>query len=128
MGKIRLRTRFLLSLLALSTGLTSAMLLVVRYRVEKQEREAIREDLHNSVRNYESFERLREATLTHTAVLVADMPNLRTLMTRQNKAAIQNGSQDIWGLTGSDLFVLAAISLPYRNTASLEATLLKLRA
>ena len=109
MGKIRLRTRFLLSLLALSTGLTSAMLLVVRYRVEKQEREAIREDLHNSVRNYESFERLREATLTHTAVLVADMPNLRTLMTRQNKAAIQNGSQDIWGLTGSDLFVLAGI-------------------
>jgi signal transduction histidine kinase/ActR/RegA family two-component response regulator len=108
-GKIRLRTRFLLSLLALSTGLTSAMLLVVRYRVEKQEREAIREDLHNSVRNYESFERLREATLTHTAVLVADMPNLRTLMTRQNKAAIQNGSQDIWGLTGSDLFVLAGI-------------------
>jgi signal transduction histidine kinase/CheY-like chemotaxis protein len=85
------------------------MLLVVRYRVEKQEREAIREDLHNSVRNYESFERLREATLTHTAVLVADMPNLRALMTKQQKATIQDGSQDIWQLTGSDLFVLAGI-------------------
>jgi len=108
-GKIRLRTRFLLSLLALSTGLTSAMLLVVRYRVEKQVREAIREDLHNSVRNYESFERLREATLTHTAVLVADMPNLRALMTTQNKATIQDASQEIWQLTGSDLFVLASI-------------------
>jgi signal transduction histidine kinase/CheY-like chemotaxis protein len=106
-GKIRLRTRFLLSLLALSTGLTSAMLLVVRYRVEKQVREAIREDLHNSVRNYESFERLREATLTHTAVLVADMPNLRALMTTQHKATIQDASQEIWQLTGSDLFVLA---------------------
>jgi signal transduction histidine kinase/CheY-like chemotaxis protein len=108
-GKIRLRTRFLLSLLALSTGLTSAMLLVVRYRVEKQEREAIREDLHNSVRNYESFERLREATLTHTAVLVAEMPNLRALMTTPHKATIQDGSQDIWQLTGSDLFVLSGI-------------------
>src|SRR4029077_7242036 len=85
------------------------MLLVVRYRVEKQVREAIREDLHNSVRNYESFERLREATLTHTAVLVADMPNLRALMTTQHKAKIQDGSQDIWQLTGSDLFVLAGI-------------------
>jgi signal transduction histidine kinase/ActR/RegA family two-component response regulator len=83
------------------------MLLVVRYRVEKQVREAIREDLHNSVRNYESFERLREATLTHTAVLVADMPNLRALMTTQHKATIQDGSQDIWQMTGSDLFVLA---------------------
>jgi hypothetical protein len=52
-GKIRLRTKFLLSLLAISAGLTSATLLVVRYRVERQVREAIREDLHNSVRNYE---------------------------------------------------------------------------
>jgi len=85
------------------------MLLVVRYRVEKQVREAIREDLHNSVRNYESFERLREATLTHTAVLVADMPSLRALMTTQNKATIQDASQEIWQLTGSDLFVLASI-------------------
>ncbi len=109
MGKIRLRTRFLLSLLALSTGLTSAMLLVVRYRVEKQVREAIREDLHNSVRNYESFERLREATLTHTAVLVADMPNVRALMTTQHKATIQDASKEIWQLSGSDLFVLASI-------------------
>jgi hypothetical protein len=51
-GKIRLRTKFLLSLLAIS-ALTSATLLVVRHRVERQVREAIREDLHNSVRNYE---------------------------------------------------------------------------
>jgi signal transduction histidine kinase/CheY-like chemotaxis protein len=85
------------------------MLLVVRYRVEKQVREAIREDLHNSVRNYESFERLREATLTHTAVLVADMPNLRALMTTQHKATIQDGSKEIWQLSGSDLFVLTSI-------------------
>src|SRR6266404_5604406 len=77
------------------------MLLVVRYRVEKQVREAIREDLHNSVRNYESFERLREATLTHTAVLVADMPNLRALMTTQNKATIQDASEEISGTGGS---------------------------
>jgi signal transduction histidine kinase/CheY-like chemotaxis protein len=85
------------------------MLLVVRYRVEKQVRESIREDLHNSVRNYESFERLREATLTHTAVLVADMPNLRALMTTQHKATIQDGSKEIWQLSGSDLFVLTSI-------------------
>ena len=109
MGKIRLRTKFLLSLLAISAGLTTAMLLVVRYRVEKQVREAIRDDLHNSVRNYESFEKLREATLTHTAVLVADMPNLRALMTTQHGATIQDASQGIWQLTGSDLFVLSGV-------------------
>src|SRR6267142_1617184 len=85
------------------------MLLVVRYRVEKQVREAIREDLHNSVRNYESFERLREATLTHTAMLLADMPNLRALMTTQHKATIQDASKEIWQLSGSDLFVLTSI-------------------
>ena len=52
MGKIRLRTKFLLSLLVISAGLTSATLLIVRYRLEKQVRETIREDLRNSVRNY----------------------------------------------------------------------------
>src|SRR5882762_1160803 len=109
MGKIRLRTRFLLSLLALSTGLTSAMLVVVRYRVEKQVREAIREDLHNSVRNYESFERLREATLTHTAVVAAAIPKERALMTTQHKTTIQDASKEIWQLSGSDLFMLAGI-------------------
>jgi ABC-type protease/lipase transport system fused ATPase/permease subunit len=100
-GKIRLRTKFLLSLLAISAGLTSATLLVVRFRVESQVREAIREDLHNSVRNYESFERLREASLTRSARLIADLPNVRALMTTQHMATIQDASKDIWQLSGS---------------------------
>ena len=108
-GKMGLRTKFLLSLLAISAGLTSATLLVVRYRVERQVREAIREDLHNSVRNYQSFERLRETSLTRSARLVADLPNIRALMTTQHKATIQDASGDIWQLSGSDLFVLAGV-------------------
>ena len=119
MGKIRLRTKFLLSLLAISAGLTSATLLVVRYRVEKQVREAIREDLHNSVRNYESFEKLREASLTRSARLIADLPNVRALMTTQHRATIQDASKGIWQLSGSDLFVLAS---PRGDVLALQST------
>ena len=107
MRKIRLRTKFLLSLLAISAGLTTATLLVVRYSVEKRVRESIREDLRNSVNTYQSFERQREATLTRSAELLANLPNVRALMTTQDAATIQDGSADIWRLSGSDLLVLA---------------------
>ena len=64
-------------------------------------------DLHNSVSTYQNFHRERELTLTHLAELLADLPNLRALMTTQHEATIQDGSTDLWRLGGSDLFVLA---------------------
>ena len=64
-GKVRLRTKFLLSLLAISAGLTAATLLIVSYSVQKRIRESIREDLRNSVATYQSFEKQREGALTN---------------------------------------------------------------
>ncbi len=49
MTGIRLRTKFLLSMVAVSTTLTLATLLVVRHTVQQQERTAIERDLQNSV-------------------------------------------------------------------------------
>ena len=59
-GKIRLRTKFLLSLLAISAGLTATTLLTVSYSVQKRVRENIREELRNSVNTYQSFEKQRK--------------------------------------------------------------------
>ena len=39
--------------------------------------------------------------------MLADLPNLRALMTTQHEATIQDASSDLWRLAGSDLFVLA---------------------
>ena len=107
MSKIRLRTKFLFSLLAISAGLTAATLLIVSYSVRKRVRENIREDVRNSVTNYRSFQAQQEESLKRSAVLLANLPNIRALMTTGDSATIEDASADVWKLSGSDLLVLA---------------------
>jgi signal transduction histidine kinase/CheY-like chemotaxis protein len=104
---IRLRTKFLLSLLLISTGLTAATLSVVSYNVEKRVRESLREELRNSVKTYQTFEQQRETTLVRSAELLANLPNVRALMTTEDVTTIQDESESIRSLSGSDLLVLA---------------------
>jgi hypothetical protein len=82
--RFRLRTKFLLSLLVITAGLTSVTLLIVRYDVEKQVRNSLQEDLRNSVNTYQSFEGQRHETLTRSAELLANLPIVRSLMTTQD--------------------------------------------
>ena len=107
MLKLRMRTKFLLSMLLISAGLTCTSLLLVRHSVQKQVRREIFADLRNSVSTFQNFQRERELTLTHSAELLADLPNLRALMTTQHEATIQDASSGLWRLAGSDLFILA---------------------
>jgi len=107
MPKLRMRTKFLLSMLLISAGLTCTSLLLVRHSVQKQVKKEIFADLQNSVSTFQNFQRERELTLAHSADLLADLPNLRALMTTQHEATIQDASSDLWRLAGSDLFVLA---------------------
>jgi signal transduction histidine kinase len=107
MVTIRLRTKLLLSMVLVSAGLTSLSLLFVRQKVQSEVREEIFSDLRNSVSTFQSFEQEQEITLSHAADLLADLPNLRALMTTNHEATIQDGSTPLWQLAGSDLFVLA---------------------
>ena len=107
MLKLRMRTKFLLSMLLISAGLTCTSLLLVRHSVQIQVRREIFADLRNSVNTFQNFQREREITLTHSAELLADLPNLRALMTTQHEATIQDASSGLWRLAGSDLFLLA---------------------
>jgi signal transduction histidine kinase len=108
LSKLRLRTKILLSLLAISAGLTAATLIIVSYSVRKGVRESLLEDLRNSVNTYQSFEKQREETLTRSAVLLANLPNVRALMTTEDRATIEDASTDLYRLSGSDLLVLAS--------------------
>ncbi len=105
--KLRLRTKFLLSMIAISAGLTCTSLLLVRRSVQRQFRYEIFADLHDSVSTFQNFQKDRELTLSHSADLLADLPNLRALMTTQDAATIQDGSAALWRLAGSDLFALS---------------------
>ena len=106
MVKLRMRTKFLLSMLLITAGLTCSSLLLVRHSVQAQIRKSIFADLHNSVTTFQNFQRERELTLSHLAELLADLPNLRALMTTEHPATIQDASTSLWQLAGSDLFVL----------------------
>ena len=105
--KLRMRTKFLLSMLLITAGLTSTALLLVRHSIQAQVKKEIFADLHNSVSTFQNFQQERELTLTRSAELLADLPNLRALMTTHDQATIQDVSTDLWRLAGSDLFVLA---------------------
>src|SRR5215469_5506196 len=107
MPKLRLQTKFLLSMLLISAGLTCTSLLLVSGSVHKQVKEEILADLQNSVATFQNFQRERELNLSRSAELVADLPILRSLMTTQHEATIQDASAEQWRLAGSDLFVLA---------------------
>jgi len=105
--RTRLRTRFLLSMILITTGLTALSLLVVRHSVQQHVRQEIVQDLRNSVTTFQNFQHDREVMLTRSAELVADLPITRAIMTAHDAATIQDASKDVWQLTGSDLLVLA---------------------
>src|SRR5260370_652324 len=107
MVRVRLRTKFLLSMVLITAGLTSLSLLLVRQSVRSEVQREIFSDLRNSVSTFQNFHREQETTLSHSADLLADLPNLRALMTTNHEATIQDGSTPLWHLAGSDLFVLA---------------------
>ncbi len=107
MGGIRLRTKFLFSMVVVSAALTFTTLLVVRRTVQQEVRLGIQRDLQNSVSAFRNFQKQREVTLERSAALLADLPNVRALMTTHDPATIQDASRDLWQLAGSDLLLLA---------------------
>jgi signal transduction histidine kinase len=104
---VRLRTKFLLSMVLISAGLSALSLLLVRSSLQSEARTQIFSDLRNSVTTFQDFQQEQEIMLGHSVALLADMPNLRSLMTSNDEVTIQDGSTSLWQLAGSDLFVLA---------------------
>ena len=107
MGKFRLRTKFLFSLLLVGVGLTAGTLFVARQTAEQQVRLQIFQDLRNSVYTFRNVQKLRQQSLTRSAELLADLPILKAMMFTNHAATIQDASQEQWNLAGSDLLVLA---------------------
>src|SRR5579884_62049 len=106
--QLRLRTKLLLAMVAISTGLTAMSLIVVSRAIQRRERSRIEQDLNNSVLAFRTAEHQREASLTRAAALMADLPIVRALMTTQHPATIQDASEHLWPLAGADLFALTS--------------------
>ena len=107
--RLRLRTRFLLSMLLITTGLTTTSLLLVQRSIRGNVRQSIAVNLSNSVAAFRDFRHERETMLTSDVALLADIPLTRAIMTSTDPVTIQDASQDVWqhARSSSDLFVLA---------------------
>jgi len=103
---MRLRTRFLLSMLLITAGLTTTSLLLVRRSVQTNVRQSIAVNLRNSVAAFQDFRHERETMLTRDVALQADLPITRSIMTSADPVTIQDASQEVYEIARNDLFVL----------------------
>jgi signal transduction histidine kinase len=104
--RVRLRTRFLFSMLVITAGLTTTSLLLVRHSIQANVRGQIATNLRNSVSAFQDYRHERETMLTRDVELLAYLPLTRAIMTAPDPFTIQDSSEDVWQLARSDLFVL----------------------
>jgi signal transduction histidine kinase/ActR/RegA family two-component response regulator len=104
---MKLRTKFLLSLLLVTTGLTGASLFIVRRSVRLHAREELSRELANSAATLRDFQARRERAAERSAELLANVPLVKAMMVTRDPATIQDASADIWRSAGADLLVLA---------------------
>ncbi|HVP51764.1 MAG TPA: ATP-binding protein [Terriglobales bacterium] len=107
MARLRLRTKLELSLLLISSFLTCTTLVIIHHIVKTQVRKQIFEDLQNSVVTFRNVLQQRQIMRARSAGLIADLPNLKALMTSHDPITIQDASAGTWQVAGSDLFLLA---------------------
>ena len=106
MGRLRLRTKFLVAMLLTSAGLTAVSLIIVQRTVASHVRRGLSSDLADSVQTFRNVQAEREMDLTRLSQLMADLPSLKALMTSHHPPTIQDGSGEMFGLSGGDLFAL----------------------
>jgi signal transduction histidine kinase len=104
--RLRLRTRFLLSMLLITAALTTTSLLLVQRSIRSNVRQSIAVNLRNSVDAFQGFRHERETMLTSDVALLADLPYTRAIMTSTDPVTIQDASQSISQIAAGDLFVL----------------------
>src|ERR1700759_2978620 len=110
MGRLRLRTKFLIAMLLTSAGLTAVSLVIVQRTVASHVRRGLNSDLADSVQTFRNSQAEREADLVRLAELMAEIPNLKALMTSRHPPTIQDGSREMFHLSGGDLLALVDTS------------------
>jgi signal transduction histidine kinase len=122
-------TRLMLvsALLLVIASVTFSSLLVIGNRMRQQVLKDFSQDLAHSVETFQSFQSQRLAALRRENALLADLPNLKALMTTSDERTIADGAVEFWKVGGNDLFALAAtdgkIVAAYASGAPADAEL-----
>jgi signal transduction histidine kinase/CheY-like chemotaxis protein len=103
---LRLRTKFMVSLAVVTTGLTWATLFVVRRTAEGRVQREIQEESQNAMMTFQVLEHGHLVALTHKADLLASLVTLRN----GDPAAIEDVGKDPWQSEECDLLAMADAS------------------
>ena len=105
---ISTRLMLVAALVLVIASITISSLLVIGHRMRQQVLEDFSKDLVHSVEIFRSFEAQRLAALQRENALLADLPSLRALMTTNDQRTIEDGAEDFWKVSESDLFALVS--------------------
>jgi signal transduction histidine kinase len=103
----------LLSLLAVSFGLTALSLVVIHTSLQRQIHQALVSDLQRSIVTFQNLQMHRREMLRREAALLADLPSLKALMTvllkpgPAEERTVRDGGLEFWKVSGAAFFALA---------------------
>jgi signal transduction histidine kinase/ActR/RegA family two-component response regulator len=100
---LRLRNKFLMSLVLITAGLTCATLLVVRQNAQERAQREIQQDALNAILTFQVLQHQHQVALERKADLLASLAFMRN----GDAATIQDVSEDPWQSEDCDLLVLA---------------------
>ena len=101
-----LRTKFLVSMLAVVFLLTASVLVLVQARMRKQVRTDLASTLRTESRVYAEIERVRREQAQQSADLIANQSSLKALMSTNDPLTVDDGSQAILPTSHADLLIL----------------------
>jgi signal transduction histidine kinase/ActR/RegA family two-component response regulator len=101
-----LRTKFLVSMLAVVFLLTASVLVLVQARMRNQVRLDLASTLRTESRVYAEIEKVRREQAQQSAELIANQASLKALMSTNDRLTVEDGSQSILPTTHADLLIL----------------------
>src|SRR2546423_5700113 len=101
--KLRLRTKFLLSLVVITSVLTCATLLVMRHSAQEQMQREIEQAARNAILTFQVVQQQHQIALSQKADLLGTLASMRN----GDASTIREASEDPWGSSDADLFVIA---------------------
>ena len=103
------RTRALLTLAmaGIIAGTTLVSVLAIRQPLQALFLGNVSSDLENSIAIFGRFQAERLVALDRENALLADLTDLRALMTTNDERTIEDGGVHFWKVSGTDLFALA---------------------
>jgi signal transduction histidine kinase/CheY-like chemotaxis protein len=103
---LRLRTKFLLSVVLVIVALTFSTLVIVGRAAEEQVQRAVEQDTRNSVLTFQNIRAERQLELNRQAEIFSTLPAVKALMAGDS-ADLQNASEEVWHSTNLNLFALS---------------------